>query len=89
MAEGERLIAVYMMANRKHGTLDVGVTGDLISRVVQNPALSVPPPFGHRRALSRRPRHTAPRGEAVRPEPRRRRLRSPPYWTTVFLGPRD
>ena len=36
MTDGEPFIAVYMMTNRKHGTLYVGVTSDLISRVVRH-----------------------------------------------------
>ncbi len=32
----EPFIAVYMLASRKHGTLYVGVTSDLISRTVQH-----------------------------------------------------
>ena len=36
MSERERFIAVYMLASRKHGTLYVGVTGDLITRVAQH-----------------------------------------------------
>ncbi|MBV9994223.1 MAG: GIY-YIG nuclease family protein [Caulobacteraceae bacterium] len=36
MVGNEPFIAVYMMASRRHGTLYVGVTSDLISRVVQH-----------------------------------------------------
>jgi putative endonuclease len=36
MVGREPFIAVYMMANRRHGTLYVGVTSDLISRAAQH-----------------------------------------------------
>jgi len=36
MVSKEAFIAVYMMANRKHGTLYVGVTSQLLLRVYQH-----------------------------------------------------
>ncbi|HUO12255.1 MAG TPA: GIY-YIG nuclease family protein [Caulobacteraceae bacterium] len=36
MVGTEPFIAVYMLASRKHGTLYIGVTSDLISRVAQH-----------------------------------------------------
>ncbi|MGH7025440.1 MAG: GIY-YIG nuclease family protein [Caulobacteraceae bacterium] len=36
------LICVYMMSNRKHGTLYVGVTSDLITRAVQHQDGEIP-----------------------------------------------
>jgi putative endonuclease len=32
----EAFVAVYMMSNRKHGTLHIGVTADLITRIAQH-----------------------------------------------------
>jgi putative endonuclease len=36
MVGAEAFIAVYIMASRRHGTLYVGVTSDLISRIAQH-----------------------------------------------------
>ena len=36
MANEDRIIAVYMMANRKNGTLYTGVTSNLVRRVWQH-----------------------------------------------------
>lgn len=36
MANEDRIIAVYMMANRKQGALYTGVTSDLVKRVWQH-----------------------------------------------------
>lgn len=36
MVGAEAFIAVYMLASRRHGTLYVGVTSDLISRIAQH-----------------------------------------------------
>ncbi|HEY1752840.1 MAG TPA: GIY-YIG nuclease family protein [Caulobacteraceae bacterium] len=38
MVGAEPFIAVYMLASRRHGTLYVGVTSDLISRVARHKA---------------------------------------------------
>jgi len=35
---GKRVNAVYIMASRKHGTLYIGVTSELIQRVAQHRA---------------------------------------------------
>ena len=32
----ERVYAVYMLASKPHGTLYIGVTGDLVSRIAQH-----------------------------------------------------
>ena len=36
MVGAEAFIAVYMLASRRHGTLYIGVTSDLISRIAQH-----------------------------------------------------
>jgi len=36
MAQRERFIAVYMMSNRKHGTLYIGVSGSSLNRVFEH-----------------------------------------------------
>ena len=42
MAGRDAFIAVYMMSNRKPGTLYVGVTSDLVTRVAQHRAGHTP-----------------------------------------------
>jgi len=42
MVGRDSFIAVYMMSNRKHGTLYIGVTSDLITRVAQHRSGEVP-----------------------------------------------
>ena len=36
MVSADAFIAVYMMSNRKHGTLYIGVTSNLVQRVLQH-----------------------------------------------------
>jgi len=36
MVSREAFVAVYKMSNRKHGTLHIGVTADLITRIAQH-----------------------------------------------------
>jgi putative endonuclease len=36
MVSCEPFIAVYMLASRKHGTIYIGVTSELISRIIQH-----------------------------------------------------
>ncbi|MGI8841539.1 MAG: GIY-YIG nuclease family protein [Caulobacteraceae bacterium] len=40
-------IAVYMMTNRRHGTLYIGVTANLMGRVGQHREGAVPLPVNH------------------------------------------
>jgi putative endonuclease len=42
MVGRDSFIAVYMMTNRKDGTLYIGVTSDLITRVTQHRAGKIP-----------------------------------------------
>ena len=42
MVGREPFIAAYMMANRRHGTLYVGVTSELITRVTQHRGGAIP-----------------------------------------------
>ena len=42
MAKEQHVYAVYIMASGKNGTLHIGVTGNLISRVVQHKAKEIP-----------------------------------------------
>ena len=37
-----RFIAVYMMSNRKHGTLYIGVTSQLFARIGQHKKARIP-----------------------------------------------
>ena len=41
MAREQRIYAVYMMASGKNGMLYIGVTGDLVSRIVQHKSKQV------------------------------------------------
>ena len=40
--EGELPFCVYLLASRRHGTLYLGVTGDLVRRVHQHKSRDVP-----------------------------------------------
>jgi putative endonuclease len=53
-------IAVYMMTNRRHGTLVVGVTADLITRVVQqmDGEMGFTATYGRKRLVWFEPRET-------------------------------
>ena len=49
MPSSERTYAVYMLASRRYGTLYIGVTGDLVSRITQHKGGAIP---GFTRAYS-------------------------------------
>ncbi len=38
----ERVYAVYILASKPHGTLYIGVTGDIVSRITQHKSGEVP-----------------------------------------------
>ncbi len=38
----EKVYAVYLLASKPYGTLYIGVTGDLISRIAQHKAREIP-----------------------------------------------
>ena len=42
MPSRERVYAVYILASKKNGTLYIGVTGDLVTRIAQHKEGSVP-----------------------------------------------
>jgi putative endonuclease len=42
MTRNERVYAVYMLASRRNGTLYIGVTGDLVTRITQHREGAVP-----------------------------------------------
>jgi putative endonuclease len=52
LENGTRVSAVYIMASRKHGTLYVGVTADLVGRVAQHREGRIPG-FTQRYAVKR------------------------------------
>ena len=90
-----RFIAVYMMANRKHGTLYIGVTSQLLARIGQHREARIPgftQKYGLRRLVWYEPHetmvHAIQREKSLKKYPREWKInlieRDNPHWEDLY-----